>query len=119
MSYLHTVSRLVGSILDNDIRLVVLEISQGKKNDVSLINPDLEPKMDYLHCDGSVKAYLLAHLSSNVCQSLLSIKALGLQASVSQHLCHLCILLSVFSKHQLSLVVIVLVLSTSPILSSL
>ena len=52
-------------------------------------------------------------------QPLLSVEAHGLETAVTQHLCYLRILLAIFTEDKLTLVVVVLVLSTSPILSSL
>jgi hypothetical protein len=64
-------------------------------------------------------AHLFPHLSPYVRQPFLSIETLGLQAAIPQHLGHLRVLLTILSEHQLSLVVVVLVLSTSSVLSSL
>ena len=36
-----TITSLIGGILDDDIRFVVLEISQGKEDNISLIDPHL------------------------------------------------------------------------------
>lgn len=63
--------------------------------------------------------HLLPHLPSYVCQSLLSIEALSLQPAVAQHLDDLRVFLSVLTEHQLTLVVLVLVLPSSAIFSSL
>jgi siroheme synthase (precorrin-2 oxidase/ferrochelatase) len=52
-------------------------------------------------------------------QSLLAIEAHRLNASVSEHLDDLRIFLAVFTKDELTLVVLVLVLSSSPVLSTL
>ena len=64
-------------------------------------------------------SHLFAHLSPNVGQSLLAIEALGFQTTVSKHLDHLGIFLAVFLEDELSFVIIVLVLATSPVFSSL
>jgi hypothetical protein len=64
-------------------------------------------------------AHFLAHLSSNMRQSLLTVEAQSLQAPVSQHLDHLRILLAILTEYQLTFVVIILVLSTSPVLTAL
>lgn len=42
---------LVGGVLEDDIALVVLEISEGEKDDIALVDPDL-----------------LAHLAANLCK---------------------------------------------------
>ena len=52
-------------------------------------------------------------------QPLLSVEAHGLETAVTQHLCYLCILLAIFTEDKLTLVVVVLVLSTSPVLTTL
>ena len=52
-------------------------------------------------------------------QPLLAVKAHGLQTAVSKHLRDLSVLLSVLAENELALVVIVLVLSTSPVLTTL
>lgn len=62
---------------------------------------------------------LLAHLATNVRQPLFAIEALGFEATVSEHLGDLGVFLSVLSEYEFTLVVVVLVLSTPPILSSL
>ena len=54
-----------------------------------------------------------------MCQPLLTVEAHCLETAVSQHLGNLRILLAVFTEDQLALVVVVLVLSTSPVLSTL
>ena len=35
------VTGLVGGVLEDDVSLLILVISQGKKNDISLVDPDL------------------------------------------------------------------------------
>lgn len=52
-------------------------------------------------------------------QPLLTVEAHCLETTVSQHLRHLRVFLTVFTENQFALVVIVLVLSTSPVLASL
>ena len=68
---------------------------------------------------GKWNAHLLPHLSSDVRQSLLAVEAQSLQASISQHLRYLRVLLPILTEHQLALVVVVFVLSTSPVLAAL
>jgi hypothetical protein len=63
--------------------------------------------------------HLLAHLAADVCQALLAVKAHRLKAPVTEHLGNLGILLAIFAEDKLSLVVVVLVLSSPPVLSSL
>ena len=52
-------------------------------------------------------------------QPLLAVEAHRLEAAISKHLRHLSVLLSVLTENELALVVIVLVLSTSPIFTTL
>jgi hypothetical protein len=54
-----------------------------------------------------------------MCQSLLAIKALGFQPTIAQHLRHLGIFLSIFAENKFPLVVVIFVLSTSPIFATL
>ena len=63
--------------------------------------------------------HLLPHLPPNMCQPLLTVEAHCLETAVSQHLRHLGIFLTIFAEDELALVVVVLVLSTSPVLSTL
>lgn len=63
--------------------------------------------------------YLLPHLPPDMCEPLLAVEALCLQPPVAQHLRHLRVLLPVLAEDQLALVIVVLVLSTSPILATL
>jgi hypothetical protein len=37
----HTITCFISGILDDDISLIVLEIPEGKKDDISLVNPHL------------------------------------------------------------------------------
>jgi len=71
-----------------------------------------------IHCPSN-RAYLLSHLASNMGQSLLAIEAHRLQSAVPKHLGDLSVLLSIFSEHQFSFVILVLVLSSSAIFTTL
>lgn len=92
----------VGRVFEDDIALFVLVVSQRQQDDVALVDPNLLPQ-----------------LSPDVRQSLLAVEAECLQAAVAQHLQHLGVLLPFFLEGQLALLVVVLVLSSSPILASL
>jgi hypothetical protein len=92
----------VGRVFEDDVALFVLVVAQGQQDDVSLVDPDLLPQ-----------------LAADVCQSLLAVKAEGLQAPVAQHLQHLGVLLPFFLERQLALLVVVFVLSSTPIFTSL
>lgn len=52
-------------------------------------------------------------------QSLFTVEALRLKPSITKHLRYLCVFLPVFPEDQLTLVIVVLVLSTSPVFASL
>jgi hypothetical protein len=52
-------------------------------------------------------------------QPFLTIETLCLEAPIPKHLGHLSVLLSILFEHQLALIIIVFVLSPSPIFSSL
>jgi len=89
-------------VLDDDVGLAVLEFSQREEHNVALVDP-----------------HLFAHLATDMREPLLAIKAQCLEPPVTEHLHHLGILLAVFLEDQLSLVVVVFILSTSPILATL
>ena len=52
-------------------------------------------------------------------QTLLTVEALSFKTAVSQHLDDLSVLLSVLTENQFALVVVVLILSTPPVLATL
>lgn len=64
-------------------------------------------------------SYLLAHFTTDMCETLLAVEALSLKTTVSEHFGDLCVLLAVFTEDELALVIVVLVLSTSPIFTTL
>lgn len=68
---------------------------------------------------GQKRAYLLAHLATDVGEALLSVEAHGFYAAVTEHLGDLGVLLTVRPEHELALVVLVLVLATAPVLAAL
>lgn len=63
--------------------------------------------------------YLFSELSSDMTQSCCPIKTVCFQTPIPQHLHHLGILLAVLFEHKLSLVILILVLTPAPILTSL
>lgn len=65
----NTGAHLVRSILDNDVRLVILEIPQGQQDDISLVDPDL-----------------FSHLASDMGQSFRPVETLGFYPAVPEHL---------------------------------
>lgn len=114
----HTITCFIGSIFYNDIGLVVLEVPEREKDNVSLVDPHLRSKVGSRSIE-TIRAYLLPHFASDMCQSLLPIKALCLQSAISQHLCYLGILLSIFTEYKFTLVIVILILPTSPIFPAL
>lgn len=64
-------------------------------------------------------AHLLPHLATDVRKTLFAIETESLEASVTQHLGDLSILLTIFLEDEFTLVIIVLVLSTPAILTTL
>ena len=54
-----------------------------------------------------------------MCQTLLAVEAQRFQSAITKHLDNLRVLLAVLTEDELSFVIVVLVLSTSPVLSSL
>lgn len=53
-----------------------------------------------------VDPHLLPHLAADVCQALLAVEALGLEAAVAEHLDDLGILLALLIEDQLALVAV-------------
>lgn len=66
------ITHLFYCVLDNNIRLVILEFTQGDQDDVTLVDP-----------------HLLPHLSSNVGKTLFTVETLGFESTVAEHLCDL------------------------------
>ena len=64
-------------------------------------------------------SHLLPELSSDVALSLDAVEAVGLQATVSQHLDDLGVLLPVLLEDELPFIALVLVLASPPVLASL
>ncbi|GIM02365.1 hypothetical protein Vretimale_7238 [Volvox reticuliferus] len=95
-------TRLVRCILHNDVCLLVLVIAQTNQHNVTLSDPNF-----------------LAHLATDVAETLLSIDALRLQAAVPKHADHLRILLTILLVDQLTLLLFVLVLSPLAVLTAL
>lgn len=61
-----TISGLISCILDDDICLVVLEVSQRQEHDISLVDPDLERQSQTAPRDHGTYTYLLSHLTANM-----------------------------------------------------
>eukprot|EP00321_Phaeocystis_globosa_P013743 CAMPEP_0118829246 /NCGR_PEP_ID=MMETSP1162-20130426/22584_1 /TAXON_ID=33656 /ORGANISM="Phaeocystis Sp, Strain CCMP2710" /LENGTH=198 /DNA_ID=CAMNT_0006760389 /DNA_START=77 /DNA_END=672 /DNA_ORIENTATION=+ len=79
-------ARLIAVVFEDDVRLLVLELTQAKQDYVSHSNPDA-----------------LAQLPSDVAQSVDAIKAKRLKPTVPQHSRHLRVLLTILLEGQLTL----------------
>ena len=90
-----------------------------------MVDPDLivrevvATKSTILPRSTGYSTHLLPHLSPNMRQPLLAVEAHRFKTTVSEHLDHLSVLLSILTENQLALVVVVLVLSTSPVFTTL
>jgi hypothetical protein len=89
-------------VLHDNVALLVLVVSQTEQDDVALVDPDLLPK-----------------LAANMCKTARAIEALGFQASVSEHLDDLGVFLALLLEDELALLVVVLVLTPTPVLTTL
>jgi hypothetical protein len=89
-------------ILHDDVALLVLVVTQGQQDDVALVDPDLLPQ-----------------LAANVCKAARAVEALGLETAVAEHLDDLGILLALLLEDKLALLVVVLVLTPAPVLTTL
>ena len=71
-------------------------------------------------CEGiNTASHLLSEFPSDVALSLDTVKTVGLQATVAQHLDHLGVLLTGLFEDQFSFVALVLVFTSPAVLSSL
>lgn len=95
-------SSLVGGVFHDDVALFVLVFTQREKDDIALVDPDL-----------------LSQLATNVCESLFAVEAQSLQTAVTEHLHDLRILLAFFLEYELTLLVVVFVLSATTVLTAL
>lgn len=93
---------LVGGVLHDNITLLVLVVTEREKDDITLVDPDL-----------------LAKLATNVSQTLLAVEAQGLQTTITEHLHDLRVFLAILLEDELTLLVVVLVLSTTTVLTAL
>jgi len=66
-----------------------------------------------------IDPHLLTQFAADMSQSFLAIEAKGFKATIAEHLEDLCVFLTFFFEGEFTLLVIVLVLSTTPVLSSL
>jgi hypothetical protein len=89
-------------VLHNHIALLILVITQRQQNNVALVDPDLLPQ-----------------LAADMGEAAGAVEALRFQAAVAQHLDDLGVLLAFFLEDELALFVVVLVLSTAPVLTTL
>lgn len=95
-------SSLVGRVFQYHIALLVLVVSQGEEDDVSLVDPDL-----------------LSQFASNMCKSLFTVEAESFQSAVTQHFEDLGIFLTFLLEGQFSFLVVVFVLSSTTIFTTL
>ena len=58
-----------GRVLENDVALLVLVVTERQQDDVALVNP-----------------HLLPELAADVAKAAGAVEALGLEAAVAQHL---------------------------------
>ena len=89
-------------VLHDHIALLVLVVSQRQQNDIALVDPDLLPE-----------------LATDMRETTCAVEALRLQTSVAEHLDDLRVFLALLLEDELALLVVVLVLSTSPVLTTL
>jgi len=94
-------TRFVSQVLQDDIRLLVLEVTQTQQDDVTSVHPNL-----------------LTHLTTDVTQALYPIDALRFQTSVPKHAQHLRILLTVLLEDEFSLLIPAVALPTAAILTT-
>jgi hypothetical protein len=94
-------ARLTG-VLHDDVALLVLVVTQGQQDDVALVDPDLLPQ-----------------LAADMCEAARAVEALGLETAVAEHLDDLGILLALLLEDELALLVVVLVLTPAPVLTTL
>jgi len=92
----------ISRVLKNHISFGILIVSQPKQDNVRMVDPDLLPE-----------------LAPDVTQALHPVEAHGFKTAVPKHFGHLSILLPIFLEDQFSLQAFVLVLTPSPVLSSL
>lgn len=93
---------LVGGVLHDNITLLVLVVTEREEDDITLVDPDL-----------------LAKLATNVSQTLLAVEAQGLQTTITEHLHDLRVFLAILLEDELTLLVVVLVLSTATVFTAL
>jgi len=93
---------LVRRVLENDVGLGVLVVSQTDEDDVGLIDPDL-----------------LTEFASDVAETFDPVEAHGLETAVAEHLGDLGVLLAVLFEDELALQAFVFVLATTAIFASL
>ena len=111
-----------GRVLENDVALLVLVVTERQQNNVSLVDP-----------------HLLPELAADMAKTAGAIEALGLETAVAEHLGeargsaveglvrgreqtnleNLCVLLALLLKGELAFFVVVFVLSPTSVLATL
>jgi len=94
-------SRLIRTVLEDDVPLLVLIVSEGQKYDVALVDPDL-----------------LAELAADVCEALFAVEAESFETAVAEHFDDLRVFLAFLFEGQFALLVVILVLSTTSIFTT-
>jgi hypothetical protein len=87
-----------------------------------LVDPDLEQIPLLLTTAGQLnrmRTHLLPHLPSDMRQSLLTVEAECFETTVPKHFGYLGVFLAIFTEDEFTLVVVVLVLSSSPVFATL
>jgi hypothetical protein len=94
--------RLVRTVLEYDVSLLVLVVSKREQYYIALVDPDF-----------------LSELPTDMGEALLAVEAERFEAAVAEHLEDLGIFLAFFFEGQLALLVVVFVLATTPVFTSL
>jgi hypothetical protein len=89
-------------VFHNDVALLVLVVAQTQQDDVTLVDPDLLPQ-----------------LAADMGETARAVEALGFKTSVSEHLDDLSVFLALLLEDELALLVVVLVLTPTPVLTTL
>jgi hypothetical protein len=89
-------------VLHDDIALLVLVVSQTEQDNVALVDPDLLPQ-----------------LAADMCEAARAVETLGFETTVSEHLDDLGVFLALLLEDKLALLVVVLVLTPTPVLTTL
>mmetsp|Transcript_15754 Transcript_15754/g.29392 ORF Transcript_15754/g.29392 Transcript_15754/m.29392 type:complete len:217 (-) Transcript_15754:18-668(-) len=95
------IPRFLRRVLNDDVALLILKVTQRNKHNVSLIHPDF-----------------LAHLATDVTEPLCAVAAHHLTTAVAQHPQHLAVLLAILLEDELALCVVCAALCTFGLVTS-